>query len=135
MNPSTANWLEKAGEDLAVLQAIPIEANLTSGIAFHAQQCVEKSLKAVLCEKAQNIPRSHDLVFLYNRVRNLEPNWRLDGSILIELSTLYIESRYPGAFGMLPSGRPTVSDAQRFRFFAERVLQETDRFIDRGKAG
>jgi HEPN domain-containing protein len=34
------------------------------------------------------------------------------------LDELYIESRYPGDFSLLPSGKPTQEDAQEFYAFA-----------------
>lgn len=39
------------------------------------------------------------------------------------LDELYIESRYPGDFGLLPSGKPTQQDAQEFYDFAKSIYK------------
>ena len=56
-------WLKTAEHDFAVVQALnkdPDDAYL-SAICFHAQQCVEKILKAVLILRGSDVPRTHDL--------------------------------------------------------------------------
>ena len=40
------------------------------------------------------------------------------------LDELYIDSRYPGDFGLLPDGKPTLKDAQEFYDFALVVFDE-----------
>jgi HEPN domain-containing protein len=129
VNPATLNWLEKARDDMLLLKALPLEAYLTGGMAFHAEQCIEKCLKAVLCERKQLIPRSHDLVYLYSLVSKIEKKIPIENTLLMELSALYIDSRYPGAFGLLPSGRPSLADAGRFIAAAEIVMQQTEMAI------
>ncbi len=41
-----------------------------------------------------------------------------DEYILEALNSLYIVSRYPGSFGLLPHGKPTLEDAREFYEFA-----------------
>lgn len=48
MNLIAKEWLESALMDLRSLEKIVDDAFLTPVVCFHAQQCVEKSLKAVL---------------------------------------------------------------------------------------
>lgn len=41
-------------------------------IGFHLQQSVEKALKAILAQKAIEIPRTHDLGYLIEMLAGLE---------------------------------------------------------------
>jgi len=52
--------------------------------------------------------------------------------ILSVLNTLYIDSRYPGAFGLLPDGNPTCEDAKKFYEFAYKVYLDIKRFLSEG---
>jgi len=120
MKPSVSAWIEASKEDLSVVEAL-LQSQLATGAAsFHAQQCVEKSLKALLEEHTKTVPKIHDLDKLFFKVKdyiNIEP----DENIVNKLNMLYIESRYPGAFGFLPDGKPTLEDVQEFYDFAKDI--------------
>lgn len=64
--------LEKANEDLSAAKALIAEEQADHVIGFHFQQAAEKAMKAVLAENAIEIPRTHDLDFLVEQLRNLE---------------------------------------------------------------
>jgi HEPN domain-containing protein len=54
--------LDRAAEDeLMARSLLPIEGVTDAGVGFHAQQAVEKALKAVLALKGVEFPYSHDL--------------------------------------------------------------------------
>lgn len=61
-----AQWIEKAEHDLAtavhLLQWGAPEA--FEAICFHAQQCIEKYIKAVLYSQQRAFPKTHDLTML-----------------------------------------------------------------------
>ena len=50
MKKITKEWLKVANDDLAVIEKIIDDNRLTNMVAFHSQQVVEKSLKAILEE-------------------------------------------------------------------------------------
>lgn len=57
--------LRKAEGDVEVVRALIDNASITDdAIGFHAQQAVEKALKAVLAFAGIRFPRTHDLGFL-----------------------------------------------------------------------
>ena len=60
----TSQWLESAKSDLSTIEAILSNDLLTHVVAFHAQQCVEKALKAVIEEYELSSKKIHDLVTL-----------------------------------------------------------------------
>jgi len=66
---------------------------------------------------------------LYGLVQELIP-LEVDREILTDLDDLYIESRYPGEFGLLPNGKPTREDAQRFYRFAQSLYEQIKRLLE-----
>jgi len=120
MKPVTEAWLIKAGEDLEAIRTLRENPQLTGVIAFHAQQCVEKCLKAVAEERMGTVPRVHDLRRLWEVVAD-QFHEALDIDLLRELTDVYTDSRYPGDLGLTPLGKPTEKDAARFEKFADHV--------------
>ena len=120
MKPVTQAWLVKAGADLDAIRALRGNPQLTGVVAFHAQQCVEKCLKAVAEERAGTVPRVHDLRRLWEAVAG-EFSETFDIDLLRELTDVYTDCRYPGDLGLMPSGKPTEADADRFERFADHV--------------
>ena len=121
MRSATRVWLEIVDQDLRSATILIQDSALTPMVAFHAQQAVEKSMKALLEEKEEKIPRTHDLIRLYALC---EKHWSLElnQDMLRLLGTLYVETRYPSEIGLLPSGRPTKSEAQEFVDFARETF-------------
>ena len=119
MKPAAARWLEFAEVDLKAAGKLLEEVSLSSVVCFHAQQCVEKSLKALIESKGLNPPRSHDLVMLYAQVDDMI---KLEEDTLAKLNQVYIDARYPASLGFLPEGQPDVEDAKGFYEFADELL-------------
>jgi HEPN domain-containing protein len=65
--------LQKAREDFSAAQVLAATENQADHvIGFHLQQAVEKALKAVLAMRKIEIPRSHDLGYLVERLEGGE---------------------------------------------------------------
>ena len=77
MKPHTLEWVEKAEGDFAILESLQRSRSprILDGICFHAQQCVEKYLKARLDAAGQPVPPIHHLPTLLDRVLPWEPLW------------------------------------------------------------
>ncbi len=97
-NHLAQKWYDLASEDLKVAQLV-----LTNGLylqaAFHAQQCLEKSLKGLLVLEGIEPPYTHDLVRLYRELRSIlghrDDDATKNEKDLAELNPYYILSRYP----------------------------------------
>ena len=99
MNPLTLEWVENAEEDYVVVQLLHQGQNpVYNAICFHAQQCVEKYLKAWLQEANIPFPRTHDLKELLNLIVPTIPIWRAWQADFSKLSEHAVDSRYPGKF-------------------------------------
>ncbi len=81
-------------------------------VCYHAQQAVEKTLKAVLAEREIEIPRTHNILDLHAAVRKLGYEPSLNDEDTVFLTSVY-RARYPSALGLLPLGEPTVQDAEK----------------------
>jgi HEPN domain-containing protein len=129
MKRASAQWLESAEMDLGSIEQIIQRDDLTPVAAFHSQQCVEKCFKAVLEEHSQKVPREHSTLKLYGLVKGLIPP-EIDRELLTDLDDLYIEARYPGELGLLPNGKPTREDAQRFYRFAQSLYDQIKQVLE-----
>ena len=115
-------WLMAAKDDLILLEDIKNNVHITNLIAFHSQQAIEKSLKAVIESKNQKVPKTHKLQQLFELVDiKIDLNDNLINLIHL-LDELYIDSRYPNDFGLLPYGKPSLEDAKEFYDFALCIL-------------
>jgi len=57
-------WLKASYGDIVVLQKIADDEFVTHMTAFHSQQSVEKSLKAILEFYNKNVPKKHDVLMI-----------------------------------------------------------------------
>lgn len=97
MNPLALEWAQKAERDYAAI-ALHQEAAAPDFdlICFHAQQCIEKYLKAWLQEANISLPRSHDLLALLSLILPTLPDWHVWQSDLSMIAPYAVEFRYPG---------------------------------------
>jgi HEPN domain-containing protein len=98
MKPLTREWIDKAEGDFATARReIRVrQAPNYDAVCFHAQQCVEKYLKACLQEAEIPFGRTHDLATLLNLLLPLEPSWEPLRLSLRTLTTFAVGVRYPG---------------------------------------
>jgi HEPN domain-containing protein len=96
--------------------------NLTHLSAFHAQQVIEKSFKAIIEEFELGFIKSHSLEMLYNKV-NKHISTEINMDHLILLDQLYIDARYPGELGLLPNGKPSVKEAKEFYILGKQMFE------------
>ena len=122
MKKISEEWLKAARDDLRVADKIISDEALTHMVAFHSQQCIEKSLKAVMEECSIDLVMIHNLERLLEIVKN---HVKIDVDIVLieKMDKLYIDSRYPADFGLLPDGKPAIEDAEDFYGVARSVYE------------
>jgi HEPN domain-containing protein len=98
MNAILKEWLDKAEEDCAVAirEARARKSPAFNAVCFHAQQCIEKYLKAVMCREAKTLAKTHDLDVLLNECLECFPLWEAMRADLKRLSRYAVQFRYPG---------------------------------------
>ena len=122
MKKTTNDWFSSAESDLFLIQEIISRENLTHLSAFHAQQAIEKSFKAIIEEFELGFIKSHSLEMLYNKVKeHITSDINMDQLILLD--QLYIDARYPGELGLLPNGKPSTKEAKEFYILGEQIFE------------
>jgi HEPN domain-containing protein len=93
-----AEWLKKAEGDVrtARREAAVTEAPNWDAVCFHAQQAVEKYLKALLQQEDIVFTKTHDLSVLLNLLLTAFPDLSALSDDLEWLSAFSVEFRYPG---------------------------------------
>ena len=121
MKKIVEDWIMFADRDLTAAELLlKDEHSLTNIVAFHCQQTIEKYLKAFWVENDIPIIKTHDLVKLNNIAKNVK-DLGIDDKKLNVINEVYVETRYPGDLGLLPTGMPTNQEAEEFLEFAKEI--------------
>ncbi len=120
MKETTKEWFLAAEDDLLSAIKLADESRLTNIVAFHCQQCIEKTFKAIIEE--QNLPsvKSHDLLRLCD-IAGIKLSEK-EFIVLATINEVYIDARYPADFGLMPNGKPTITEANKFIEFTESLF-------------
>ncbi len=114
-------WLRFAEEDLKICE-LALREGLYNQVCFHAQQCVEKSLKALFLSQGRMPPKVHAISKLLSLLTE-HPFADLEDRLLL-LDRFYTLTRYPDALpGLLPEGMPTREDGEEAFSVAREVLE------------
>jgi HEPN domain-containing protein len=100
MKLPTAEWIAKAegdfltaGRELRARKSPNYDA-----VCFHAQQCAEKYLKAVLQKNERNIPKIHNLIELMLLCEEIDSSFEMLRADLVTMERYSVRVRYPGKF-------------------------------------
>jgi HEPN domain-containing protein len=118
-------WVQKAENDLVTAVQVLKLGRLSPSdtVCFHAQQCVEKYVKALLVSHRRDFPRTHDLrVLLALLPVAAKPDLIPEEQVL--LSRYATVTRYPGDYEpiRLAEARAAVKIARRVRRQVRRRL-------------
>lgn len=117
----------KAVDDSRVLEVDLAGSLLTDEIwGFHAQQAVEKLLKAIIAWREQAFPFTHNLIQLADLAAEYVPDLPSECETLVELTPFAAELRYSYA---QPSGSSAKLDRKRYRDLIQSLLIYTARLL------
>lgn len=113
-------WIEKAEEDWLVVQRLCAEGP-AGVVCFHAQQCVEKYVKAVLTLHGIDFPKIHGISELAALLP--EPGVPVEQERLTDYATV---TGYPGDYDPigLEEAQAAVELARRARACLRRLIPE-----------
>jgi HEPN domain-containing protein len=109
MRKEAEAWLKISAEDLQSAEVL-FERKLFRMASYHAQQSVEKVLKALLADREVDFPRTHNILDLNNAIKKLGHPAFLTDEDAVFLNSIY-RARYPSEAGLLPLGEPLEKDA------------------------
>lgn len=91
------SWVDKAEHDLNIENNLAAKEIPWDTVGFHAQQCSEKYLKALLIFHRIDFTKIHDLTELYALLPK-DLRLPIDPRLLDRLNPYAIEGRYPGVW-------------------------------------
>jgi len=125
MKPLTREWVAKAEGDYATARRELRARNRPNfdAACFHAQQCAEKYLKALLQETGLAIVRSHNLEALAKPLLATHPSLKAIASGLRTLTAFAVETRYPGKSANRQVAREAAAIASKVRDVVRKALK------------
>jgi HEPN domain-containing protein len=117
MKGTAKEWADKAEADYstAVRELKAPESPNFDAVCFHAQQCVEKSMKALLIHLGIVPPRTHDLTELDRLLAPVCPQWSWPVQELRFLTRAAVDFRYPGESADREEATESLDIATRLR--------------------
>ena len=115
MRPLAEEWRRKADEDFAVAEReLAAAPPAFAAVCFHAQQAVEKYLKALLAAAGKPAPKTHDLNYLLKLLGEEGKPFAALAVDLAVLSLAAVEVRYPGVDPDKKRAQAAVATMQSF---------------------
>jgi HEPN domain-containing protein len=117
MSDVLKEWIAKAEGDFRTASRELAAADRPNydAVCFHAQQCAEKYLKALLIARGQTPPKIHDLAQLHRLLVPVCPEWQWSVDELRLLSRSAVISRYPGEVAELTEAEAAHGICGRLR--------------------
>ena len=117
------SWIAHAEDDFESAKTLTRRKRpLLYSACFHAQQCAEKYVKALLVFKDQGFPKTHDLNTLDKLCSAAGIFIGMDTKTLQLLSTYAVITRYPGDDPTLEEAKEAIEIAKTIRRFAREYL-------------
>src|SRR6266404_4348694 len=98
MNEEIIEWWKKAEGDYLTMRRESTPPPNFDAVCFHAQQCVEKLLKAYLIFRSIHVPYTHNLIVLLDLIQPPDPRISELWEDLKRLSDYGVSIRYPNEF-------------------------------------
>ena len=124
-------WPRQSEEELATAEYL-LAGDFFRGACYHAQQCVEKSIKTMLLERGWELEKIHRVHRLTVVAQDHGVPVNLQPSDVDFIDEIY-RGRYPAESGLLPLGTPTREDAERAVALAGNSVQEMSAFLAAGE--
>jgi len=120
------DWIAYAQRDYDLAKTIEQTTwpRFLEGICYHSQQATEKALKAVLAYQNTRIPKTHDILELFEKIEPIAPSVIFDERIADKITNYAIANRYPNhPFDL------TESDATLALKYARETIAAVERFV------
>ena len=118
MKEEVKRWIEQSKIDFSTAK-YNFKGKKYYMALFLCQQSIEKSLKALWLKKNnKEVPKTHDLMYFAKKL-DLPENFN---TVLEDLSSIYLESRYPDMSIKIPGKKFSKEEAKNF-------IQETDKIL------
>lgn len=126
MNPVVEEWRKKAAADYltATREFAVLENPNYDGVCFHAQQCVEKIMKAFLIQCGVLPPKVHDLSYISRLIAEIRPDWSWPEEDLRFLTRAAIDFRYPGESADYEEAAEALEICKKLQDVLEKMIKD-----------
>ena len=117
-------WVDKAEEDYRTVEELYTKSadTFANTICFHAQQCAEKYLKALLVKNGLEPPWIHTLETLLDIIGSHIPELEKSRIVLAELTPYATEYRYPGRIAGKEDAEICMNSIKKLRMEMKKFL-------------
>ncbi len=122
MKNAVKEWIKNSRDELNMAVYL-LEGGFFKGACYHAQQSIEKSIKATLFNKAWELEKTHSIERLIAIGKNYKIKLKLSDKEIVFIDSIY-RGRYPADAGLLPLGEPSKADAEKAVSIAKRISKE-----------
>lgn len=124
MNELTKEWIIKAEGDYhtAIREFRARKYPNYDAAGFHAQQCIEKYLKAILQQRGIHFEKVHDLLALLNLCLPFAPELELFRNLFAILNPFSVAFRYPGESADKEDARQAIRALKKLRPILRNIL-------------
>ncbi|MFM2433167.1 MAG: hypothetical protein RLZZ511_4381 [Cyanobacteriota bacterium] len=114
-------WLVRADHEIITAQqTLLLLDGPTDTPCFHAQQAIEKALKALLTANQVAFPRTHDLLRVLDLTLALMPDLDIYRKQFADMETYAVDMRYPG-LGFDPSREEALAALDLSREVVDKI--------------
>ena len=124
---AVARWLAKAANDLRTAETmLSVVPPVVDTSCYHAQQCVEKCLKAFLTAADRHVERTHSLPRLVELCAEVESAFGRLVDVGVELTGYASQSRYPDDWRDIPlaEAKSAAAKAREALEFVNSVIEK-----------
>ncbi len=114
-------WLRQAEEEQRTATYLA-EGGFYRSACYHAEQAIEKFLKAQLIAKGWDLEKTHSIRRLLALSEDHGLRYHLTDEDVVFIDSIY-RGRYPAEAGLLPEGEPDADDAHRAVRLANELLR------------
>ena len=125
MNKLVKEWIDKAEGDFhtSLREYRARKSPNYDACGFHAQQCVEKYLKAILQHNHIRFEKVHDLLALMNLCQSILPSLELYKELLAYLNLFAVAFRYPGESATREQAGKAIKALKKLRAILRAALK------------
>ena len=131
MREGIKEWRQQSDEELKTAEYL-LSGGFYRGACYHAQQCVEKSIKTMLLERGWDLEKIHSI----HRLAAIAEDYRLQIPLQpadIDFIDEIYRGRYPAESGLLPLGTPTKANADRSVAIAKQSVRALHGLLEERK--
>lgn len=121
MKNAIREWFRQAQDEVKMAEYL-FEGGFLKGACLHAQQSIEKAIKAMLLDKGWELEKIHSIERLAAIARDYRIRLRISDEEVVFVDSIY-RGRYPAEVGLLPYGEPSKTDAEKIIKIARRIYK------------